>query len=281
MYTFVVPDIHGKYEALRLLLREAGVIDRDGVRYGDENGRWDRVVSIGDLANATLNDVNGDEQCLLKARDWFDYLIMGNHESGYLFTDMSFNGYYPAPHLVSLYRHLKDDGFVVPAIMIGNTLLSHAGVHAYFNFEDADEAFDAIYDVWDNYREYELEGDWDNPEKFIFTYRGQRVEIPKSLLLNAVSNKRGGSTPFGGILWSDWDEAKNTNFSQVVGHSPRETGPIMTQYHGTGTFTLNLDCGAKQGLTPWGVWLDEEGQVVEFVTVEEGAGEQTPSSSAA
>lgn len=267
MKTFVVPDIHGRFETLRSLLTAAGVLE-DGERVVTEYDEY-QVVSIGDLANGTLMDMTGDEACLNKARDWFDYLILGNHESGYLFSNMGFNGYHPAPHLRSLYNKLYSEGLVRPAVLVGNTLLSHAGVVNYFNFKTAGEAYDAIVDVWNNYREYNTAWteDGENEHKFFFSLDGSPVEIPKALLLDAVSGARGGSAPFGGLLWSDWDERKNDNFSQVVGHSPRKNGPIMTEYHGTGVFTLNIDCGAKGGLTPWGVWLDSDGSVLEYVTV--------------
>lgn len=253
--TFVVPDIHGRIESLENLLLSAGVIDLDGERITDH-----QVVSIGDLANATLMDQNGDEACLLTARTWFDKLILGNHEAGYVFDGMSFNGYYPAPHLKSLYNSFYLDRFVVPALLVGNTLLSHAGVHEYYAFESAVEAYEAIWDVWENYREYSE----DYTQKFYFP---ENVEIPKALLLDGVSSKRGGNVPMGGILWSDWGEKKNTKFSQVVGHTPIKDGPVWTRYWSKGIYTLNIDCAAKKGLTPWGVWLDADGDVLELVTV--------------
>ena len=290
--TFVVPDMHGHYESLRALLRAAGVIDENDERYDEveareleaearmdgsepdaefwsrtENQRSYRVVSLGDLANATLNDVNGDEQCLLKVRDWFDYIILGNHESGYLFRDMGFNGYHEAPHLKSLYNSLYRQGIVVPAVMIGNTLLSHAGVHEYFDFQDSDEAFDAIWEVWENYNEYETSWNEDGTSEHRFSFRNGQIEIPKSMLLNAVGKARGGDLPFGGILWSDWrEERKNINFNQIVGHTPISDGPVLTTYESKGVFTLNLDVDAKSGKTPFGIWIDEEGDLLEFVS---------------
>lgn len=270
MRTFVVPDIHGRYESLEALLKTAGVLSASGEREPAiefvAKGAWEQyqVISIGDLANATLTDQNGDERCLLKAREWFDKLVLGNHESGYLFDNMGFNGYYPAPHLRSLYNSLRNEDRVVPAVLINNTLLTHAGVHKYFEFDTAEEAYNAINDVWDRYRE--LSDNWD--EKFYF---GPNIEIPKALLLDAVAGARGGSAPFGGILWSDWDERKNDRFSQIVGHTPKKNGPILHRYIGTGMFTLNIDCGAKKGLTPYGVWLTEDGDIDRFVTIPESA----------
>lgn len=264
MRTFVVPDVHGRFSALEALLTTAGVIDAEGERIREREfttaGHFEpfEVVSIGDLLNGTLADQSGDEECLLKAQDWFDKLILGNHESGYIFANMGFNGYWASPAIKSLYNKLYRDGFIVPAALVGDTLLSHAGVHAYFEFESAAEAHEAILDVWNDYSQYRD----DYSQKFYF---GQ-VEIPKALLLDAVAKARGGSAPFGGILWSDWSEPKSAYFNQVVGHTPVKIGPIVTRYMGAGISHVNIDCSAKSGLVPTGLWLDAEGQIDSYVT---------------
>lgn len=278
MRTFVVPDIHGRPDSLEALLLHAGVITEDGTRIRELefecSGVFEpfQVISIGDLLNATLSDVNGDEACLLKSH-WFDKLILGNHESGYVFENMGFNGYYPAPHLRDQYNQYVQSGHVVPSMLVGDTLLTHAGVHAFFEFGTALEAHVMIQDVWANYREYSA--NWD--EKFYFS---DNIEIPKALLLDAVSSKRGGGVPFGGILWADWAEPKNASFSQVMGHTPIKAGPVLTTYYGEDIFHLNIDCGAKKGLTPWGVWLDSDGRIDHVVTVPAPDTEQVAPSAA-
>lgn len=267
MYTFVTPDIHGRPESLRALLWAAGVIDENGVRLPTKTlfnvPAEFMSISLGDLANGVLKDANGDEECLLRAdRDnWFDLLIMGNHEGGYIFDNLGFDGYVPVPPVKSLYRSMYMRGKVVPAALVGNTLLTHAGVVEEFQFITAREAFRAIMDVWERYN---------NSVNYDEKWEFARYGIPKPLILEAVAKKRGGNAPFGGILWADWREPKNFNFSQVHGHTPMPEGPVKTNFISNGTYTLNLDAGAKGGMEPWGVWLDAMGDVVEFVKADLG-----------
>ena len=148
MYTFVFGDIHGKPESLRRLLLAAGVINDEGNRVAavHPEGVLSEcyVISIGDLANAVREDVNGDEECLMLGEKWCDLLIMGNHESGYLFDNMGFNGFTKMPHLASLYRSLFLRGKVHPAALVGNTLITHAGVVEEFQFLTARDTYRAI-----------------------------------------------------------------------------------------------------------------------------------------
>jgi Calcineurin-like phosphoesterase len=257
--TFVIPDLHGRPEMLRSLLRSVGLIDAFGQRIDPGIS----VVSIGDLCNGVLKSIDGDEQSLLLAQDWIDLFILGNHEAGYLFPNLGFNGFVSSPPLQSLYRSLHRKGKIVPAVLIGETLLTHAGVQEYYAFKDAVEAYENIMDVWDRYEE--LRNDWDQK----FDFDDGKTQIPKALLLDGISAARGGSAPMGGILWSDWrKETKNTNFSQVVGHTPIAIGPVLHTYGiDEDIFHLNIDCGAKSDLSPVGVWLDARGRIVEFVTI--------------
>lgn len=240
MRTFVVGDIHGRINSLEKLLRKAGVITKKGKR--KKSSLEHRVVSIGDLANAVLVDLNGDEQCLKIAPEWFDVLLIGNHESGYVIPDMGFNGYYPAPHLKSLYNAYVRDGFVQPCMAINNTLISHAGVAKEFPFESAAEACNEIQYAWNNINE---------------------VQGWQSFLIRGVGKMRGGYSWHGGILWSDWREPKNFNFHQVVGHTP--IGPDLYEHKKIGRWALNIDSDVRKGKRVCGVWLDAEGQIEEVV----------------
>ena len=266
MYTFLIPDLHGRPVVLERLLKAAGVLDDDGKRHTQDPGYEWQVVSIGDLLNATLPDLAGDEKSLLLQHDWIDMLIVGNHEIEYIYPDMNmgFSGYYAAPHMISQYRSLFFQGKVVPALLLGETLVTHAGVNQWFNWHTAKEAYKNIWDVWERLPELH-----EREEKFSFEYHGHPVEMPKESLITAVAKARNGSYPFGGILWSDWSEAKNTNFSQIVGHTPIPEGPVLHEYKGAGVFTLNIDCAAKSGLNPVGVWVDEFGLVADYVTLDE------------
>lgn len=249
MRTFVVGDIHGRIHSLEKLLRKAQVINKAGKRR-EKMGEC-RIVSIGDLANAVLVDLNGDEECLKIAPEWFDVLLVGNHESGYVVPGMGFGGYYEAPHLKSLYNAYVRDGLVQPCLTIGNTLITHAGVVKEFDFADAGEARMAIREVWDDRNN---EG-------------ADRITGHEAFLLRGVGRHRGGYMPFGGFLWSHWTEPKNRNFNQVVGHTT--CGPDLWT-HKEGTWALNIDSDVRRGQSVTGVWLDDEGQVEEIVTAKLG-----------
>jgi hypothetical protein len=260
MSIFLIPDLHGRPIALRALLFEAGIIDDEGQRVN----RDDLVVSIGDLLNGTYKDYEGDLESLRLSEDWIDVLIVGNHEIEYIFPDMgmSFNGYHPAQDIISQYRSLFFQGKVVPALLVGETLITHAGVMEYFNFNTSLEAYDAIHYSWQNLARLAFD---EEGESFEFDFSGQGVTLPKETLITAVAKDRGGSYPYAGILWSDWKEPKNTNFSQIVGHTPMKNGPVLHEQMGTDTFTLNIDCSAKSGEDPVGVWVDDDGLVLSYV----------------
>lgn len=252
--TFVFGDIHGRYEALIRLLEYAGIVE-DGERVQDDF----QVVSIGDLANVVAVDVNGDKECLTALKDGLiDIALIGNHEAPLIFPSMSFGGYYRDPEVGAVYNHLERMGKLVPSMLIGGTLLTHAGVHRYFDFLSPQEANDAINYVYENWSD--LNGN--NEEKFYFQ---NNIDIPKYMVLDAVSAKRGGGYPMGGILWADYDEPKNKNFSQIFGHTPTAKGPVLTEWKGTGIFHVNIDTAAKKGLLPTGVWLDEDGKIDQYV----------------
>ncbi len=244
MSTFVVSDIHGNYGALWSLLNQQGLVDDTEER--TELGKETFIVSIGDLLNAVLEDVTGDELCASVAETWFDKLIIGNHEWPYLYDTAGFAGYYPHPPLRMLYNMWRRQGFAVPALLVGDTLLTHAG-WAFKTYEHAHDTYAAIMHAWETYP--------DNDQAQIF---------------EAVGYARGGFAPNGGILWSDFrSEPKHKGFSQVVGHTPMPEGPILYERSSNGTFTLNIDCGCKGGGVPAGVWLDDEGQIVKLAKLGE------------
>lgn len=256
MNTFVFGDIHGRYESLIGLLKAAEILDENEERISDE-----LVVSIGDLANVVQVDVNGDKECLrLLHEGKIDLSIVGNHEAGLIFPSMSFNGFYRDPEIQAVYNHLEREGKLAMSLLVGETLLTHAGIHKFFDFKSPQEAHEAITEVYENWSDLNN----NNEERFYFE---KQIEIPKYMIFDAVSGKRGGSYPMGGILWADWDEPKNNNFSQIFGHTPTSKGPIETHWRGTGVFHWNIDTAAKKGLLPCGVWLDEDGRITSVVQV--------------
>jgi len=241
MSTFVVSDIHGNVAALWALLNQEGLVgDTEELT---ELGETTTIVSIGDLLNAVLEDVTGDEMCAHVAPKWFDHLIVGNHEWPYLHDTATFSGYYGHPPLRSQYNAWRRSGFVVPALLVGETLLSHAG-WAFTGDWTAEEAYLAIEKAWQEYPNW------------------------RNYVLDAIGWARGGRAEVGGILWSDFrSEKKNKRFSQVVGHTPMPEGPVLYERQ-DGTFTLNIDTGCKGGGRPSGVWLDDDGRIEKIISLE-------------
>lgn len=254
MSTFVFGDVHGRLDALESLLLDAEIIDADGDRIDTET----EVVSVGDLMNVTLGDLSGDSACLARVGSWVDKALVGNHEGPFaLKYHPEFGGYHCDGALFQRYRSLMFEGKIVPALLVGDTLVTHAGVSAYFGFETAEEAYDAITDVWANYGALVRD-----ETKFFWG----ETEIPKYLLLDGIGRRRGGTLPFGGILWNDFDtEPLSQRFSQVFGHTPQPHGPVVTEWYGSGYFHLNIDKSAKSGLAAAGVWLDAEGHFLDLV----------------
>ena len=76
----IVPDVHGCLDMAAGLLRKAGALDGDWARI---NRGELRTVQIGDLLNCVRSSIVDDKRCLDHAREWFDVLLIGNHEHPY------------------------------------------------------------------------------------------------------------------------------------------------------------------------------------------------------
>jgi hypothetical protein len=267
MRTFVLPDLHGYGVELTNLLNYAGVCENGERLDGDF-----QVVSVGDLVNATGDSMARDEAIVGTAESLIDVWVLGNHEAAYFSPHMGFDGFTPhAPVRTEFNRGMRS-GKIVPCALVGETLITHAGLVEWFRFKTAQEAHDAIWDVYMNFFDYA------NPVgPGRATYSGQpyqwgNTRLPKGTLLDAIPEARGGRHPYGGVLWADWSERKNRNFSQVFGHTPMTEGPALEQFLRGEVFHVNIDAGAKKGKSPVGVWLDGDGQIIDFVEGANGSG---------
>ncbi len=104
------------------------------------------------MINGTMMDWDNDERIMREAEELVDWWVMGNHDICYHYN-IIFNGFSPNPAVRSGVNRWMGRGKMVPCIAIGDTLLTHAGVHENYNFVHANEAFDAIMDVWENYNQ--------------------------------------------------------------------------------------------------------------------------------
>lgn len=239
MKTFIVPDIHGHYETLRNLLREAGVLDENDTRDGDWN-----VVQLGDLANCVREDVNGDLDCLKTVGDWIDTMLIGNHE--YAYFGGKFGGYYHYPDVQMQLNRIEREGRLSPAALVGkdnDILVTHAGYVPSEGIESAQEGYDYAIEKWNEDKTHPV--------------------------FDQVGLVRGGRAKNGGILWSDWMEQKAHEFNQIVGHTPQKNG-VQRRDYATGKWSICIDCGAKSGTGATGIILDEDGELSFVSTVMSG-----------
>lgn len=236
MRTLVVSDSHGRHRHVRRLLAGAGVLDDEGRRIRDYDVR---VVHIGDLINGTKVTREQDEAILHRAVSWFDVLILGNHEYGYL-GGYGFKGFVRYAEVERLIRDLVWR----PAVAVGETLLTHAGVADALGVRSRDASSAAV----------EIGEAWlADPGHPFFAACG--------------SGPRGGKQLVGGILWRDASEPRSVAFSQVHGHTPNPSGPTFVGDPG-GVFCGNIDVGAREGRVA-AVWLDDAGRLAGDVLVAE------------
>lgn len=233
MKTLIIPDIHGHYKTLKALLKEAGVLDHQKNRVEG----W-RVISLGDLANCVHEDVQNDLKCLKRVGEWIDTLLVGNHEYPYWNRHASFGGFHEYPDVRMALNRIDHDGFLAPAALVGDILVSHAGYVPTVDVESAQDGFDYAMEKWSEDKSHPL--------------------------FSSIPWSRYGPNKFGGILWSDWSEQKAHEFNQIVGHTPQKKG-VQRRDYATGKWSLCIDCGAKSGKGATGVVIDESGEL-EFVS---------------
>lgn len=244
MRTLVVGDVHGRYDLALGLLRTAGVVDGLGTRVDYDV----RTVQVGDLANCVARDRDQDLRVLRKARAWFNVRLVGNHEYPYL-GGGGFSGF---ARLAEVEQAILNVPWQ-PAVAVGATLVTHAGVHPalvplLLNGEDlaADEAEAVLRAAWQH-----------NPAHPWFDQCG---------------GARGGSAAHGGILWRDANaEPVSDRWNQVFGHTPDPDGPTRTE-HPSGTWSLNIDVAGKAGHVLCGAWIDEAGELLDTIVFPESPG---------
>lgn len=239
MRALVVPDLHGRWWLAQGLLEEAGVVDRHGKRTD-----WTDVcvIQLGDLANCVAADRDIDLRLLGHAEEWFDVLIVGNHEHPY-FGGPIFTGFFDIPEIREAVRKLHWCG----CFRIGETLITHAGITSSLALpQNARQAEAAINEAWAS-----------DPGRHPFFAQ--------------IGVTRGGWAGQGGLLWSDWAEKRELRgFSQIHGHTPVERGPKRRDEDDR--FAINLDVGSGWPRTSVrrivGLWVDESGAPGEYVEFE-------------
>jgi hypothetical protein len=222
---FVVPDVHGNFDSLEMLLEDAGIV-RDGKRVNREL----RVVCLGDLANC-VRDRNGydseedDLACLSTVGDWIDKLLVGNHEHPH-FGGPSFHGFHPSEAVGNRLRELNEQNLLGAAVHHEDILLTHAGLSQHWGRmlnspKTAAAASERLREFW--HRD------------------------PNETFFSAIGCARGGWEREGGVLWSDYDEPKYSQFRQLIGHTP---GPVVRTFGPGPSYCIDLGGGKMK--QPWG-----------------------------
>lgn len=231
MRNLIIGDVHGHFDNLRKMLLEHGAINEKNERINRDTLS---VYSTGDLVDGGVNRM-GDLLILQYAREWFDAIVIGNHELPF-FGGVSFLGL--RKHDRELTRQLlqlEHEGVYVPSAVVEDFLLVHAGLSDRWSFKTAQDANDVIHTFWNQSED-------DNKE------------IP---MLDWVGPGRSKvADPVGGIFWLDWTENRNRNINQVVGHSTYTHGPIIQSNGAEGTEHWNIDVGGKYGTALGGIMVE-------------------------
>jgi hypothetical protein len=212
--TFLISDAHGDFEGLRRSLLASGLIDRHGNR---QLARRHRIFSIGDLANCVEESHDGDLACLDLVGKVIDGMLLGNHEWPYIHEeDIPFAGFHRHQRVGEMIRSIYDRGLMEPFLLLGETLVTHAGVSRHFAAHmSVSQVSDILLDHW---RRRNWNFSW----------------------FSSVGHARGGRHSCGGMLWCDFDrEFRGADFFQIVGHTP---GKIRMREG-----ALCIDVGAKGG----------------------------------
>lgn len=243
--TLVIADVHGHPDLLEdALVHAAWCVQRADGTLADVHAPGDRCIQLGDLMNCVLGSERGDLRCLGIALDLGIELLVGNHEYP-LLGGGTFSGFYPHASVRDAYSAAAASGHVKPCALVGDVLITHAGLATGLLREDPDtavDAFAALDDAWN--------ADPDCP------------------VFDLVGHRRGGRGAVGGVLWSDIHERKVKTFSQMFGHTPHD-GPTLS-VRKDGTWTACIDVGGKGGRVICYAWLNEDGSPPELITLKDG-----------
>jgi hypothetical protein len=209
------------------------------------------VVHLGDLGHfGSSGSPTADELCWKYAKHWIDIQLWGNHDRSVIDSWHEFAGYQrPGPAIKHMMQQRVDDGTLLLAYEAHGFLLTHAGLHAAFKHQNVPENLKtdpAAFAAWIN----EMSG---------WGFDPTAIDIEGAAICNAISGRRGGSSPFGGILWRDAGESLYPDFRQVFGHTAK---PKVRQYQTKSGISYCVDIGDKNNGRLAAIHLPEE-RVVE------------------
>src|SRR3954447_5054025 len=192
----VIGDVHARADALYSLLLDLGVIDEAGRRCR----RAGTLVQVGDLLDRKADPAANLDVAQLAA-EALDVVLVGNHEWRLLESGGD-NG--------DALAVLAERGWPLAAAALDGWLITHAGVHPKLARElpgDAAECATEINRRWQRTR--------------------RRRNDP---LFTATGPERGGSEPYGGILWmhsDEWPRKATSPWGQIAGHVPQDEPRLL------------------------------------------------------
>lgn len=223
-----------------------------------------RVVQLGDLGHfgGATGSPTGDYMCYLKADQWIDTLLWGNHDRALVDPQHHFKGFmHPGGNTKGLMDNLYSNGKLKLATTAHGYLLVHAGVHLGF------KSMNQINDNVDHFAD-RLNALADEKVGFL---RGNSIneitsdQAKRWRIMDALSKARGGGSHEGGVLWMDWNEEKHLQgdpFNYICGHTSQKDGEIKQDKFGNWC----IDIGGRNNGRLAGLWLDD-GEIQEAVLV--------------
>lgn len=227
----IIGDVHGHFKNLREVLLHFEAINDLNERINKDTIR---VYCTGDLIDGGVNR-QGDLLLLDYAEEWFDAVVIGNHELPF-FGGPSFRGLRKYDReLTRRLFDLEHKGIYVPSAVVENYLLVHAGLAERWSFQSAEDANDAIHILW----------------------RDAEDSTKDQPILDWVGKPRAGAggDDCGSIFWLDWTEPRNKKINQIVGHSTLVNGPVVVEYDKTEHW--NIDAGGKYGCCLGGIVIED------------------------
>jgi len=209
----VIGDVHGRIEALQVLLRHAGLMDSQQNWIGGQR----RLLQIGDVFDRGPSPLESEallEKLQLQAAPCGGEVIrlMGNHELEILLGNFSISEVPPAQLPALQQKFIKQvlDGQLKAAYAYKGFLCTHAGVTQ------------KLLRVFKGQLENLTAGNLAVLINFIF-----RESVAHNFYKHPIFNisiHRSGTSRFGGIFWEDLEDLiasyKQSPFWQVIGHTP-------------------------------------------------------------
>lgn len=235
----VIGDCHGHLDRLEVLLLQEGILrlcpDSGIIRDNHDV----EVIQLGDLGH--FGDTQAKDRAIWEqAIKWLDVILWGNHDRAIIDGRHFFMGYQkPFPETLEIVNNAKKRGQLRLAHESHGFLLTHAGLHASYKYNDAPHKSASEIANWLNERDQE---DSQN-EDFI-------------AIRDAISHSRGGRSRSGGILWRDASEALYKPIRQIFGHSAADK---VRRYQAKGIGdSFCVDVGQQFNGRLAAIWLPEE-----------------------